>query len=54
MTTFVYEIPVTYGTVSGSPITGDCLAGTLDKKQTVTLSANYVRAPPAGEAALDG
>jgi hypothetical protein len=39
---------LTYGTVAGAPITGDCIAGTLSVKQTVTIGATaYHRAPPA-------
>jgi hypothetical protein len=42
-------LPVTYGTVNGSAITGQVNAATLDAtKVHVTLSQNYVRNPPAG------
>ena len=42
-------LPVTYGTVSGSPITGNVNSATLASLRFVTLGgANYVRAVPAG------
>ena len=42
-------LPVTYGMVNGSPITGSVNSATLAAKQTVTIGANaYVRAVPPG------
>jgi hypothetical protein len=42
-----FSLPITYGTVSGSPIAGNVNAGTWSKV-FVTLSADYVRSPPGG------
>ena len=41
-------LPITYGTVSGSPITGNVNSATLASKVFITLSANYARAVPPG------
>jgi hypothetical protein len=39
--------PIVYGSVGGVPIAGNCIAGTLSVKQSVTLGATaYNRAPP--------
>jgi hypothetical protein len=40
------SMPVVYGSVSGAQITGYVNADALKVKQSVTLSANYVRNPP--------
>jgi hypothetical protein len=40
-----FSLPITYGTVSGSPIAGYANAGTWQLVY-VTLSANYARKPP--------
>src|SRR5271154_1664191 len=40
-----FSLPITYGTVSGSPISGFTNAGTWNLVY-VTLSAAYVRNPP--------
>ena len=40
-----FSLPITYGTVNGSPISGYANAGTWGLVY-VTLSANYARNPP--------
>jgi hypothetical protein len=41
-------LPVTYGTVGATPITGNVNSATLGAKRFVTLSASYARHTPAG------
>jgi hypothetical protein len=44
------SLPITYGTVSGTPIVGDVNVGTLTAQRVyVTIGGTaYVRAPPGG------
>jgi hypothetical protein len=41
-------LPVTYGTVGATPITGNVNSATLGAKRFVTLSASYARHVPPG------
>jgi hypothetical protein len=42
-------LPIVYGKVGATPITGNCNSATLAKLQTVTLGATaYVRSTPPG------
>jgi hypothetical protein len=42
-----------FGTVSGTPVTGDVVPVAGLAKKAVTLSANYVRNPPPGWPRVD-
>lgn len=46
--------PQTFGTVGGTPVTGDVVGGVgLASKVAVTLTGVYVRAPPPGWPRVD-
>jgi hypothetical protein len=48
MTTKVNALPVTHGTVGGTPITSNVASDDLATTRYVTLSSNYVRNCPLG------